>query len=137
MIIRFKKLHPEAPTPSYSQKGDAAVDLTATSITYDSNGNLEYGLGIAIEIPQGYVGLIYPRSSICKYGLSLRNSVAVIDSNFRGELKLKFAERGASYNIGDRIGQLIVQPVLEMSFVEVESLTQTNRGEGGFGSSGL
>ena len=138
MIIRFKKLHSNAVTPAYSRNGDAAVDLTATSFGFDENGNLTYGTGIGLEIPRGYVGLIYPRSSVCKKSINLVNCVAVIDSNFRGEIMLKF--RGSShmkYDVGDRIAQLIVQPIPEMSFVEVEELTPSNRGAAGFGSSGV
>jgi dUTP pyrophosphatase len=138
MIIRFKKLHPNAVTPAYSRDGDAAVDLTAVSFDFDENGNLAYGTGIGLEIPKGYVGLIYPRSSICKKSINLVNCVAVIDSNFRGEIVLKF--RGSphmKYNVGERIAQLIIQPIPEMSFVEVETLTETNRGQNGFGSSGV
>ena len=141
MIIRFKKLHPNAVTPSYSRDGDAAVDLTAISTTYDEHNNLVYGTGLSLEIPNGYVGLIYPRSSLSKYSLMLTNHVGVIDSNYRGEIIFKFKDMTMNidqpyYRIGDRIGQLILHKIPEMSFVEVAELTSTNRGAAGFGSSG-
>ena len=141
MIIRFKKVHPCADTPKYAKDGDAAVDLTATGMWYDSEIDCwVYGTGLAVEIPRGYVGLIYPRSSLSKYDLTLANHVGVIDSGYRGEIILKFKplkDAPVLYSVGDRIGQLIVQPVLKMDFVEVENLTDTNRGSGGFGSSGI
>lgn len=142
MIIRFKKLNNEAPTPTYSKEGDAAVDLTATSMFTDSSGNLCYGTGIAVEIPKGYVGLVYPRSSLSKYNLILANHVGVIDSNYRGEIILRFKLESSNFNknvfnVGNRIAQLIIQPIPEMSFVEVSELTPTNRGSAGFGSSGV
>jgi len=145
MIIRFKKLHPDAVTPAYSRNGDAAVDLTAIDFYYVSEENggeyFEYSTGIALEIPKGYVGLIYPRSSLSKYDLIMANHVGVIDSNYRGEIKIRFKHTSPPsnlyYNVGDRIAQLIIKPIPEMSFVEVETLTDTNRGAAGFGSSGV
>ncbi len=152
MIIRFKKLHPNAVTPAYSRDGDAAVDLTAVSTYIDDNMNLICETGIAIEIPKGYVGLIYPRSSLINYNLTLSNHVGVIDSNYRGEIIFKFKftpkvdlskdqiafeKELLSYRPGNRIGQLIIQPIPEMSFVEVNELTPSNRGAAGFGSSGV
>jgi dUTP pyrophosphatase len=140
MIIRFKKLHPNAVTPAYSRDGDAAVDLVATSAERDINGNYVYGTGIAVEIPRGCYGQLLSRSSVAKYDLILSNGVGTLDSNFRGEIVFKFKKTQVvtleTYNVGDRIGQLIVLPLPEMSFVEVETLTDTNRGNGAFGSSG-
>jgi len=142
MIIRFKKLDSEAIMPVYSREGDAAVDLVAISRYWDKDKSLfVMGTGIAVEIPRGYVGLIYPRSSISNYNMLLSNHVGVIDSNYRGEIIFKFREvdkeYGVSYCVGDRIGQLIIQPIPVMDFLEVKELSLTNRGASGYGSSGV
>jgi dUTP pyrophosphatase len=141
--LKFKKLVPEAVIPSYAKEGDAGLDLTATSIVEENYHLKTYKTGLAVEIPQGYVGLIFPRSSISKYHLSLANSVAVIDSGYRGELILKFNVnvRKANdpfneYKVGDRVGQLLVIPYPTMKIIEMDELSETQRGEGGFGSSG-
>lgn len=137
MKLRVKKLHPDAVIPSYAKPGDAAMDLTAVSIESIQPGQITYGLGISVEIPHGHVGLIFPRSSICKYGLSLTNSVGVIDSGYRGELKAVFNQlTGEYYAPGDRIGQLMIIPYPTMEVEEVNELSATDRGEGGFGSTG-
>lgn len=80
MEVKIKKLNKNAVIPFYAKPGDAGMDLTATSKTFDDYGNVEYGTGLAIEIPKGHVGLIFPRSSICKQDLALTNAVGVIDS---------------------------------------------------------
>jgi len=142
MIIRFKKLHPDAFTPTYSREGDAAVDFVAIDYKWDNHTKTwNYSTGIALEIPKGYVGLIYPRSSLSLYDLMLTNHVGVIDSNYRGEIVFRFKQLVSDipkvYEKSNRIGQLIIQPIPEMSFVEVEELTPSNRGAAGFGSSGV
>jgi len=142
MIIRFKKLDSDAIMPMYSREGDAAVDLVAISRYWDKDKSLfVMGTGIAVEIPRGHVGLIYARSSISNYNMSLSNHVGVIDSNYRGEIIFKFREvdkeYGVSYSVGDRIGQLIIQPIPVMDFLEVKELSLTNRGASGYGSSGV
>lgn len=139
MKIKIKKLHPDAVIPSYSKKGDAGLDLTALTEKWDdTNTMVTYDTGIAVEIPEGYVGLVFPRSSICKTSLILSNSVGVIDSGYRGSIKFKFRypEEGMVYDIGDRIGQLIVLPYPNIEFEEVEKLSNTGRGLGGYGSTG-
>ena len=141
MVVKIKKLDPKAVTPAYAKAGDAAVDLTAISIAKvdrDEFGYMEYGTGLAIEIPEGHVGLLFPRSSISNSGLILTNSVGVIDSGYRGEIKFRFKHipDTAYYRPGDRIGQLIIMPYPQIDFQEVEELSSTERGEGGFGSSG-
>lgn len=137
MIVKIKKLNELAVIPKYAKPGDAGLDLTALWVAYD-NGFCEYGTGLVIEIPKGFVGLIFPRSSISKTGMSLCNAVGVIDSSYRGEIKLRFYDRNASntYKIGDRIGQLIVLPYPQVVWEVVDELSETERGEGGFGSSG-
>ena len=141
MKVKFKKVHENAVTPEYSTDGAAAVDLVATTERVDIHDNyLEYGTGLALEIPKGFVGKIYPRSSNCKKGILLSNSVGIIDSDYRGELLVRFKNLGTAgvkkYNIGDRIAQLIVEPIEKINFAEAEELSDTERAEGGFGSTG-
>lgn len=142
MNINFKKLHPNAVVPTFGRSGDAGADLVATTITY-TDSYIEYGTGIAIELPPGFAGLIFPRSSLSNYDLILTNHVGLLDSNYRGEIKFRFKATDpfprvnpTLYKIGDRIGQLVVQQVPAVQFVEVEELSETNRGENGYGSSG-
>lgn len=90
MKVRIKKLHQDAIVPTYAKKGDAGMDLTAVDYYYDLEGNIVYRTGLAIEIPEGYVGLIFPRSSICNRDINLTNAVGVIDSGYRGEITMKF-----------------------------------------------
>lgn len=139
--VKIKKLVKEAVIPAYSKPGDAGLDLVATSIKVEDHnkyGYFEYGTGLAVEIPQGYVGLIFPRSSISNTGMMLTNSVGVIDSGYRGEIKarFKYISGTPSYNVGDKIAQLIIIPYPSVEFEEVEELSNTDRGEGGFGSTG-
>lgn len=140
MILKFKKLHPKAITPCYAKQGDAGLDFYATEIFSMAPFQAAYGTGIAVEIPQGYVGLMFPRSSIFKYALSLSNSVGVIDSGYRGEVKFIFNKTEVSnypeYKVGDKIGQLVVVPIPSLTPVEVVYLSVSDRGDGGFGSSG-
>lgn len=215
MKIRFKKLSPNAVTPSRAHSSDAGFDLTATSLVFDREGNATYGFGIAVEIPDGYVGLVFPRSSISKKDLILSNSVGVIDSGYRGEIMAKFkpallyvdnpplpsattnsidpqggtdqtdirtqsvefyGKYSASfdfylrwynrdipfdydgyhdsidplytvgrvpntlnprvYGIGDRVAQLIILKLPEIELEEATELTPSDRGEGGYGSTG-
>ena len=138
--VKIKRLHKDAVIPSYSRQGDAGMDLVATSKFYDDFDNVCYGTGLAIEITEGHVGLLFPRSSISKTDLTLRNSVGIVDSNFRGEITLKFNNILMSscepYNVKERIGQLIIMPYPTIEFEEVEELSTTERGAQGFGSSG-
>jgi dUTP pyrophosphatase len=142
MKVSFKKENPDAKAPTYSVSGDACMDLYAVSSTSDNYGNIVYDTGIAMEIPENFVGLVFPRSSVSKTCLSLRNSVGVIDSGYRGTIKLKFYElnegpdTNVKYNSGDRIGQLMILPRPEIEMVEVDDLSNTVRGSGGFGSTG-
>jgi len=139
LLIKIKKVHPEAVIPTYAKSGDAAVDLYATEISKDKYGNYVYFTGIALEIPMGFVGLLLPRSSVSKTSLALANSVGVIDSGYRGEIMLKYRQTGEAnpvYEIGDRVGQLMVIPHPKMELIEVDELSTTDRGQGGFGSTG-
>lgn len=141
--IKIKKLVKESVIPKYAKNGDGAMDLTATSKWYDDNGNVCFGTGLAFEIPQGYVGLLFPRSSNAKKDLLLSNSVGVLDSGYRGEVMFKFKPSLNSeyrivtdYEIGDRIGQLIIIPYPQIEFEEVYDLSDSERGKGGYGSTG-
>jgi len=135
MKVKIKKLVPEAIIPQYSKKGDAGLDLTAITVSKDTKDNLVYGTGLAIMIPEGYVGLVFPRSSISNYEMHLRNGVGVIDSGYRGEIMLKFGHaEGDVYKPGDRVGQLVILPYPEVVWQEVDAVEQTERGAGGFGS---
>lgn len=142
MIVKIKKLHPEAVIPKYAKPGDAGLDLVAIGRSYNLTMNyIEYSTGLAFEIPKGHVGLIFPRSSICKKELRLTNAVGVIDSQYRGEIKFFFkSEKDTTiceqYEVGDRIGQLIIMPYPQIYLKEVEELSSTERGTGGFGSTG-
>lgn len=158
MKVRTRIVDKSINTPhlKYAKDGDAGIDLTATSKWYDEFGNTCYGTNRAFEIPKGYVGLLFPRSSNSKQNLRLTNSVGVLDSGYRGEVVFKyrndaFATQSAlikndivngnvgfeyEYEVGDRVGQLIVMPYPQIEFEEVEELTDTERGEGGFGSTG-
>jgi dUTP pyrophosphatase len=153
MQVKIKKLNPNAVIPTYAKEGDAGMDLVATEIIKDTPEQITYGTGLAMEIRDGFVGLVFPRSSIRKTGLQLSNSVGVIDSGYRGELqatfnkifggegmydemKVKEIQPNDYYKVGDRIAQIIIVPYPQIEFMEVEELSDSERGEGGFGSTG-
>lgn len=142
MLVRFKKMVPEAVAPTRAHQSDAGLDLTAIGKDFDRLGNVVYHTGIAVEIPQGHVGLVFPRSSVCRKAQMLTNSVGVIDSGYRGEITMKFKPQTCygrhqeEYVVGERIGQLIIMPYPEIEFVEVDELDFGERGESGYGSSG-
>ena len=138
--IKFKKLNPDAVIPSFAKQGDAGLDLTAiTKLSSSTLPIIEYGTGLAAEIPEGYVGFIFPRSSIKNTDLILRNSVGVIDSGYRGEIRIVFLDvdpKDMDYNIGDRVAQLVMVPCFNGTVEEAEELSSSDRGEHGFGSTG-
>jgi dUTP pyrophosphatase len=143
VTVKIKKLHEKAVIPSYSKVGDAGMDLTITSIISETTTDVTYGFGIALEIPRGYVGLVFPRSSVRKYDLSLTNSVGVIDSGYRGEIQATFKKtnwlKGDSsnkYGVGDRGAQIIIIPHPNIELIEFKDLSSSDRGDGGFGSTG-
>lgn len=143
VTVKIKKLTENAVIPSYSKVGDAGMDLTITSIISETATDVTYGFGIALEIPRGYVGLVFPRSSVRKYDLSLTNSVGVIDSGYRGEIQATFKKtswlKGDSsdkYEIGDRGAQIIIMPHPNIELIEFKDLSESERGSGGFGSTG-
>lgn len=156
MKVKFKKLHEDAVLPSYAKPGDAGLDITATSdgkMVKSEKGDLwyyiEYKTGLAVEIPDNHVGLMFPRSSISKSALFLANAVAVVDSKFRGECCFRFKmdagvvdqatidkAKPEFYKKGDRIGQMVILPYPTIEPEWAEELSETERGAGGFGSSG-
>lgn len=136
MQVKIKRLNDKAILPTKAHTTDAGYDLYASSCYYE-DGMLHYGTGVAVEIPEGYVGFVFPRSSIANTHLTLSNSVGVIDSGYRGEVKAKFRKGGTrGYHVGERIAQLIILPYPEVTFEEVDELSDSDRGEGGYGSSG-
>lgn len=145
MDVKFKKLHEDAKIPSYAHDTDAGLDLTAVSFTqeFDKSNKLVlvYHTGLAVEIPEGYVGLIFMRSSVSNKSISLTNAVAVIDSGYRGELLLKYKITTDSlptiYQPGEKIGQLIIIPYPKINPIEAEELSSSDRNEGGFGSTDI
>jgi dUTP pyrophosphatase len=139
--IKIKKTNPNAIIPSYSKPGDAGMDLTAISkevVDKGEYGYIAYDFGLALEIPEGYVGLIFPRSSCSNTGAIMSNSVGVIDSSYRGSISARFKQiKGTKeYEIGDRVAQLIIVPYPQVTFEEVSELNETVRGAGGYGSTG-
>jgi len=137
MKVKIRKLHNNAVIPAYAKKGDAGMDLTAVWQKQEFD-LITYGTGLAVEIPVGYVGLLFPRSSVYKTKMFLTNCVGVIDSGYRGEVMMKFEmmDSKAMYKTGDRIGQIIILPYPEIKFEEVENLSKTSRNTGGYGSTG-
>lgn len=185
MKVKIKKLEERALLPKKAHKTDAGFDLVATSRVYDEKGCLVYGTGLAFEIPEGYVGLVFPRSSNANKDLLLSNGVGVIDAGYRGEVTFKFKPsllyvdkggvgidendydgscqtdpytqevtfhgRSANYpdiaedcfpfmprvyEVGERIGQIIIVPYPRIEFEEADELSDTGRGNGGYGSTG-
>ena len=150
MKVNIKKLDEKAVIPTYAKPGDAGMDLTCIKREFDNKIDCEvYHTGLAIEIPKGYVGLIFPRSSNRKTDSYMTNSVGVIDSGYRGEILVCFKDRDSSdvlatcglyhdfaYNEGDRVAQLIIMPYPQIEFDEVNELSETERGENGHGSTG-
>ena len=142
--VKFKKLSEKAITPSYARDGDAGLDISCITYQVDKDFNyIEYFTGLAFEIPEGHVGLLFPRSSISKTDLRLANGVGVIDSGYRGEIVFRYKFKKDAYFAGmkryvdgDRVGQLIIIPIPQIELEEVSELTDTDRGVGGFGSTG-
>lgn len=142
MKLKVKKLDDKAILPKRMHSTDAGMDLTAIKITTelseDSRLVLVYHTGLSVEIPEGYMGLLFPRSSIYKKSLALTNCVGVVDSGYRGEVLCKFVTITnavpAIYREGERFAQLIIMPIPEVEIEEVTELNDSERGENGYGS---
>lgn len=144
MVVKVKKLVPEAVLPNKAHADDAGFDLVAVSGGWVEEEKLYvYHTGLAFEIPEGYVGLVFPRSSVAKKDLILSNCVGVIDAGYRGEVTAKFGTaqrmmmRGdLIYHAGDRICQIVFVKLPDVQLVESDELSASGRGEGGYGSTG-
>jgi dUTP pyrophosphatase len=162
--IKFKKMHEDAVIPTFGNPGDAGADLRSVSVKYDAENDVfEYDSGVSVEIPEGFFGLVVPRSSIYKTDLMLSNHAGVIDSGYRGSIKSKFKIIQAYdsieninidsgivtgtefdeyryyliYPVKERFLQLLILPIVSnVQYEEVDELSETKRGEGGFGSTG-
>ncbi len=141
--INFKKLNEKAIKPTYGTEFSAGADLYACEgkeVTINSGETKLIHTGLSLEIPEGYAGLIYARSGIAtKRGLAPANKVGVIDSDYRGEIMVSlYNHSDAPQTIadGERIAQLVITPFLKVEYNETETLTDTVRGDGGFGSTG-
>lgn len=143
--VKIKKVLENAVIPEYQSKGAACFDLVAATKVFKPlpvGPTYEYDTGLSFEIPKDHVGLIYPRSSITtKTTLGLGNAVGVIDSDYRGTVKFQFRKTNPmfqkDYNVGDRIGQMMIIPIPLVKLVQVEELSETERGDGGMGSTGV
>lgn len=138
MEVKIKRLHPDSKIPKYAKEGDAGMDLTVTEVEYLDSEHIKLHFGLAFEIPSGYVGYIFPRSSCYKQRQILSNSVGVLDSGYRGEVSAVMIgnNKDYMYKKGDRAAQIIIMPIPHIEFEEVETLSETERGTGGYGSSG-
>ena len=143
MTIRIKKLRPNAQMPVYSTKGAAGADLCACldePVTILPGETKMLPIGLAIEIPEGYVGLVHARSGLAtKRGIAPANKVGVIDSDFRGEMMAALHNHGTEPQTiapGERVLQMLIMPVVQAAFQEADELTDTERGAGGWGSTG-
>jgi dUTP pyrophosphatase len=140
--LRVAKLKPEAQLPKRAHAGDAGLDLYACESAHIGPGERwSVGTGVAVEIPEGHAGLVLPRSGLAqKHGIALVNAPGLIDSGYRGELRVLLlnTDPAETFRVeaGDRIAQLVVAPISPAEPVEAEALTESARGDGGFGSSG-
>ena len=154
MQITFRRLNDNAVVPVFATKGAACADVVATEIVKQDSYNVTVKLGFATEIPEGYKGVVVPRSSFTQKGWVMQNSPAQIDSDYRGEWMLKFQSltfdavstrhnlidllpEDFPYEVGDRVAQVYFEKVEQAEFVVVDDLESTERGEGGFGSTGV
>ncbi len=141
MLVKIKKLNPDAKVPTYATDGSAAFDLYSTNYgLVPRNSSYSFNTGLAFEIPEGHVMLVFSRSGDgFKHGVRLSNCVGVIDSDYRGEVKVKLRADDELKVVvkGERIAQAMIIPIEKVSFAEVEEIGSTERGDGGFGSSGV
>lgn len=142
-LIRVKKLNPKAVLPTYGSPEAAGADLYAcleAPVTIAPGETVWISTGIALEVPKGCAGLVYARSSMgVKRGLAPANKVGVIDSDYRGEIRVVLLNHGKTAQTvenGERIAQFLITPVLTPEYIEVSELSDTDRGAGGFGSTG-
>jgi dUTP pyrophosphatase len=142
MIVKFKKKDAETKLPIKGSLFAAAYDVYVHSLEFPEEGVVVYHLGFSTDIPVGYRGVLVPRSNLSKTKWVMGNSIGIIDSDYRGEWMMKLRSLGSAfemppYTIGERCAQIYFEKVLEVEFEEIDELSDTERGEGGFGSTGL
>ena len=140
--VKFKKLHEDVKLPVKGSSHAACYDVYANSISYRQDSKVVVGLGFSTEIPEGWRGVIVPRSNLTKHDWVINNSMGIIDSDYRGEWTIVFTKIFLQfgflpYVVGDRIAQIYFEPVHQIEFEEVDDLSSSERGEGGFGSTGI
>lgn len=139
MILRVKRIHQDARLPSYGHSGDAGMDLYAVEDIVLEQGNpVPVPTGIQVAVPKGHVGLVWDKSGVSLSGV--HRLAGVIDAGYRGEIKvvlINLTEKPYAVEKGKKIAQMLIQPILSVDIKEVDSLDGTDRGEGGFGSTGL
>ena len=141
--INFKKLSQHAKLPTKGSLDAACFDVYAASVKVERPNTMIIGLGFSTEIPKGYKGIVVPRSSISRTNWILANSMGIIDADYRGEWMVVYKCLGEMiyqplpYGVGDRCAQIYFEKILDAEFVETEDLSNTERGEGGFGSTGI
>jgi dUTP pyrophosphatase len=140
--LPVRRLHPDLPLPAYAHPGDAGADLCAAEdVVLPPGGRATVGTGLAIAVPEGHAAFVHPRSGLAaRHGISVVNAPGTVDAGYRGEVRVVLlnTDQHEPFTVrrGDRIAQLIVQPVTRVRFLDVAELPPTPRGEGGFGSTG-
>ena len=141
LIVKFKELYEDVKPPIKGSAHAACYDVYAHSITSIGDSKVKVGLGFATEIPVGWKGIIVPRSNITKYTWVMNNSIGVIDSDYRGEWMIVFTPVGVHfgfpYQVGERVAQIYFDKVEEVELSKVAEIASSDRGAGGFGSTGL
>jgi dUTP pyrophosphatase len=139
MNLNFKKLHPDAKVPMYAHSHDAGFDMYATEdVHFEAGAKMRVPTGIALEIPDGYVGLVWDKSSI-SFNHGLKTMGGVIDAGYRGEIIIglyNFSVTPYTIKKGEKVAQILIQKIEHVTFLEAEELSDTTRGESGWGSTG-
>jgi dUTP pyrophosphatase len=140
--LPVRRLDPELPLPDYAHPGDAGADLRAADeVVLPPGGRATVGTGLAVAVPDGYAAFVHPRSGLAsRHGITVVNAPGTVDAGYRGEVRVVLLNTDPTepftVRCGDRIAQLVVQPVTQVRFLDVTELPPTPRGEGGFGSTG-
>ena len=140
--LPVRRLHPDLPLPGYAHPGDAGADLCAAEeVVLPPGGRATVGTGLAVAVPDGHAAFVHPRSGLAaRHGITVVNAPGTVDAGYRGEVRVVLLntdpDEPFTVRRGDRIAQLVVQPVTRVRFVDVAELPPSPRGEGGFGSTG-
>lgn len=143
VIVAVRRIDPAVPLPQYAHPGDAGADLhSAEAFTLKPGERKLVRTGLALEIPAGFVGLVHPRSGLAhRHGVTGVNAPGTIDAGYRGEIMCNLInldpDQAVDFEVGDRIAQLVIQPVVRAQFLQVDELSDSPRGEGGHGSTGV